>query len=89
MISGSAALTGTTSTRSALSYINDLITGATAEGKYQIFVGQEHIDESMINILRTTYGYRVTSKNNLMGTYNDYLISWLPAPTPTPTPTPA
>jgi hypothetical protein len=88
MISGSFATTGSTQTRTSLSYINELVTGATAQGRYHIVVPNQYMDDSMANVLRSTYGYKVQSKNSLMGTSNDYTISWgLPIPTATPVPT--
>lgn len=78
MISGSAATSGSTETRTSLSYISDLITGATAKGSYRVFVGNEFIDSSMADTLVTTYGYTVTPFNSFNGTYNDYIISWEP-----------
>ena len=88
MISGSFATTGSTQTRTSLSYINELVTGATAHGRYYIVVPNQYMDDSMANVLRSTYGYKVQAKNSLMGTSNDYTISWgLPIPTATPSPT--
>lgn len=80
MISGSVAQTGSTQTRTSLSYINDLITGATTQGLYRIFVPNEHMDNDMADELRSTYGYSVNTRNSFMGTNVDYLISWAPAP---------
>lgn len=84
MISGSVAQTGSTQTRTSLSYINDLITGATTQGLYRIFVPNEHMDNDMASELRSTYGYSVNTRNSFMGTNVDYLISWEPAPVTTP-----
>jgi hypothetical protein len=84
MISGSLAQTGSTETRTTLSYINNLITGATTQGLYRIFVQNEYIDESMATELRNVYGYSVTARNSFMGTNLDYLISWEPTPVVTP-----
>lgn len=79
MISGSAAATGSTLTRTSLSYINDLITAATEEGVYRIIVNEQYMDADMVSELRHTYGYHVTVRNTFMGTFNEYLISWEPA----------
>jgi hypothetical protein len=88
MISGSFATTGSTQTRTSLSYINELVTGATAQGRYYIVVPNQYMDDSMANVLRSTYGYKVQAKNSSMGTFDDYTISWgLPIPTATPAPT--
>lgn len=88
MISGSFATTGSTQTRTSLSYINELVTGATAHGRYYIVVPNQYMDDSMANVLRSTYGYKVQAKNSSMGTSDDYTISWgLPIPTATPTST--
>lgn len=84
MISGSVATTGSTLTRTSLSYINELVTGATTQGLYRIFVDNQHIDDSMVSELRNVYGYDVTPKNSFMGTHNDYIISWEPIPSTAP-----
>jgi hypothetical protein len=76
MISGSAALTASNTTTGSLSYINSLVTGATSQGLYRILVGNNHMNESMADELRNTYGYTVTAKNSFMGTYDDYIVSW-------------
>ena len=41
MISGSAAVTATNTTKSTLSYINDLVTGATSQGLNYVIVRPE------------------------------------------------
>jgi len=84
MISGSVATTGSTLTRTSLSYINELVTGATIQGLYRIFVENQYIDDTMVGNLRDVYGYKVTPKNSFMGTHNDYIVSWEPAPVTTP-----
>jgi hypothetical protein len=84
MISGSFATTGSTLTRTSLSYINDLITGATAQGLYRIMVPNQFMDESMATELREVYGYKVNTYNSLMGTHLDYKISWEPTPVSIP-----
>ena len=76
MISGSAAATGSTLTRTSLSYINDLITAATEEGLFRIIVNEQYMDADMVSELRNTYGYHVTVRNAFMGTFNEYLITW-------------
>ena len=86
MISGSAATTGSTQTRTTLSYVNNLVTGATSSGSYHIYVPNDYMDDDMMDTL-IGYGYKVTKRNSLMGSNMDYLINWAPNPTP-PTPTP-
>lgn len=91
MISGSLAKTNTDTTTGSLSYINDLVTGATTSGSYNIVVPRLYMNEAMAVKLRTTYGYNVTRRNDFMGTNDSYIISWGnnddPTPTPTSTPT--
>lgn len=82
MISGSIAQTGSTQTRDSLSYINNLVTGATSQGLYRVFVQNEFMDDDMADNLRTTYGYRVNKRNSFMGTNYDYIVSWEPDPAP-------
>jgi cell division septation protein DedD len=81
----------------SLSYINDLVTGATEEGLYKIFVGQQFLNDSMVADLIDNYGYDVYQRNVTMGTNQEYIVSWIPEatpvathiPSPTPTPTPS
>jgi hypothetical protein len=90
MISGSAATTGATQTRTTLSYVNNLVTGATSSGSYHIYVSNDYMDDDMMDAL-IGYGYRVTKRNSLMGSNMDYLVNWAPnpvAPSPTPTMSP-
>ena len=82
MISGSVAETNSTQTRENLTYINNLITGATVQGLYRIIVPNQYMDDTMASILRSIYGYNVTSRNSNMGSFQDYLINWEPAPVP-------
>lgn len=76
MISGSLATTTTNSTRSGLSFINTLVSGATLEGKYTIFADEKIMDDNMAYVLSNTYGYNVTKKNDVMGTFSNYIINW-------------
>lgn len=91
MISGSLAKTTSDSTTGSLSYISGLVSGATASGSYSIYVSNQYMNENMAIVLRNTYGYNVSLRNDNMGTNNEYLIKWgtidIPTPTPTPTPT--
>jgi hypothetical protein len=92
MISGSAALTGSTNTRTTLSYVNNLVTGATSSGSYQVFISNEYMDDDMMSVLIGTYGFNVTKRTHLMGSNTDYIVKWEPNPpqpsvTPTPTTT--
>ena len=91
MISGSVAKTNSDTTTGSLSYINNLVTGATSSGSYNISVSNRYMNNTMATLLRS-YGYLVTTRNDNMGTNNDYVITWGsiidPTPTPTPTSTP-
>jgi hypothetical protein len=78
MISRLSALTGSTATRTSLTYINSLVTGATVQGAYSILVPAKYMDNSMMNEMMSSYGYMVSPKNTIMGDVNDYLISWGP-----------
>jgi len=83
MISGSAALTSSNTTTGSLTYINSVITGATAQGLYRTRVNAQHMNESMATELRDVYGYKVYQEmNSFMGTNQDYVIIWEPAPAP-------
>lgn len=90
MISGSAALTGSTNTRTTLSYVNNLVTGATSSGSYQVFISNEYMDDDMMDVLIGTYGFNVTKRTHLMGSNTDYIVKWEPnPPQPSPSPTPS
>jgi hypothetical protein len=87
MISASGAITGSIQTRTTLSYVNNLVTGATSSGSYHIYVPNDYMDDDMMDDL-IGYGFRVTKRNTLMGSNMDYLINWAPNPIqPSPTPT--
>jgi hypothetical protein len=76
MISGSAALTASNTTTGSLSYISELVSGATEQGLYRIVVGGQHMNDTMADNLTNTYGYEVNVRNSFMGTLNEYIISW-------------
>jgi hypothetical protein len=76
MISGSAALTASNTTTGSLSYISELVSGATEQGLYRIIVGGQYMNQTMASDLINTYGYDVTVRNSFMGTYDEYVVSW-------------
>ena len=91
MITKDQALSGTTASRSSLTYIEQLITGATQQGLFYVYVSSQYIDDEMATTLRG-YGFVVGKRNNFSGTDYDYFINWgglEPTPTPTSTPTPS
>jgi len=75
MISGSAARIASNTATSSLSYIDSLVTGATAQGLYTIMVDGAKINSAMITTLKQ-YGYTVTESFDTMGTYPRYTINW-------------
>ena len=82
------SLSGTTTSRSSLSYIEQLITGATQEGLFYVYVPATYIDDEMATTLRSN-GFVVEKKNNFLGENYDYFINWGGLePTPTPSPAP-
>jgi hypothetical protein len=76
MRTATVALGQTNSVTGSLSYIDTLVTEATAQGKYQIMVGPKLVNDSMIGTLIDTYGYTIQEVTENMGTYKSYLISW-------------
>jgi len=87
MITKDQALSGTTASRSSLTYIEQLITGATQQGLFYVYVSSQYIDDEMATTLRG-YGFVVGKRNNFSGDNYDYFINWGGLePTPTPTPT--
>ena len=87
------SLSGTTTSRSSLTYIEQLITGATQQGLFYVYVPATYIDDGMVTTLRSN-GFVVDKRNNFLGDNYEYLINWgddTPSPsstfvTPTPTP---
>ena len=75
MQSGSAARTASNTATGSLTYIDGLISGATAQGLYQITLDPRYVNDTIVTTL-TNYGYKIQTKNNFMGTNNDYVISW-------------
>jgi hypothetical protein len=75
MISGSAARIASNTSTGSLSYIDNLVTGATAQGLYSITVEGSKINSAMITTLRN-YGYTVNTFYDTMGTFPRYIISW-------------
>lgn len=75
MISSSTAATASENARTGLTYINLLVTGATAQGLYNVVVPGQYIDSNMVTAIRAL-GYNVHPKNSFMGSDYDYLISW-------------
>ena len=91
MITKDQALSGTTASRSSLTYIEQLITGATQQGLFYVYVSSQYIDDEMATTLRG-YGFVVGKRNNFSGSDYDYFINWgglEPTPTPTMTSTPS
>jgi hypothetical protein len=78
MISGSQAAQLSNTVTGSLSYITNLITGATDQGLYQVWVSNRYINDTMMNQLIKTYRYNVTKRYSDMGTNADYLIDWTP-----------
>jgi hypothetical protein len=75
MQSGSAARTASNTATGSLTYIDGLISGATAQGQYQITLDPRYVNDAIVTTL-INYGYKIQTKNNFMGTNNDYVISW-------------
>lgn len=75
MQSGSAARTASNTATSSLSYIDTLVSGATAQGLYSITVDGGKVNSAMITTLKA-YGYTVDTFYDTMGTYPRYVISW-------------
>lgn len=90
MQSGSIAKTASDTVTGSLSYISQLISGATSSGSYSVFVPYTYMNSAMATQLTSIYGYSVSKRFSDMGTNREYLISWgtIDDPTPTPTPSP-
>jgi len=76
MITGSAAALLSNKTRSQLSYVNQIITGVTAEGQFSTIINEKYIDDNVADVLSLNYGYNITKRYDNMGTFSHYLINW-------------
>jgi hypothetical protein len=70
------AKTGSDAIISSLSYIDSLVTDASNKGAYRIFVDYPVMNDDMMSILNTTYGYYVSKKTYDIGNFTTYIISW-------------
>jgi hypothetical protein len=73
MQSASTAKSNTDSVRTGLTYINNLITGASDNGQTMIIVDGSYMDDSMASAL-TGFGYTVTKEFFDLGTYPRYKV---------------
>jgi hypothetical protein len=71
----SYASTQTTSVLSGLTYVDTLISGATAKGKNYILLEGSEFNSAYISGI-TAAGYKVTTQYSFMGTYPTYKVSW-------------
>lgn len=75
MIDAATAKTNTDNVRTNLTYIETLVSGATIEGQYHVFIDGTYMDDSMSTAV-SALGYTITKKVQSMGTYPTYLIQW-------------
>ena len=66
----------TNNVRSNMIYINSLIDAESAKGGESIVVSPQYITDPMINTLSNTKGYTVSIRQDSMGSYKEYKISW-------------
>ena len=69
MTTASTANSTATSILSGYTYIETLITGASAMGMYSTVVDGKYMNNTMISGLTGTYGYSVTPLTDGLGTY--------------------
>ena len=76
MLTKATAKSNADSARSALTYINNAISGASLNGQYTIIIEPQYMSDAISTDLVTNYGYKVTPMTNGLGSYTRYLISW-------------
>ena len=76
MTNATTAAATATAVRTGYTYVDSLVTGASAQGARSIIVDEKYMDDSMVSGLTITYGYNVTTQREAMGSYKRYLISW-------------
>jgi hypothetical protein len=70
------AKNNTDSVRGGLTYINSIISDASSNGEYFLFVDGIYMDDDMMGNLIVNYGYNVSKQFFDMGTYPRYLIQF-------------
>lgn len=75
MQSASSARSASNTATGSLTYIDGLISGATAQGLYQVYVEGPNINNAMTASLIAS-GYTVEVKYDTMGTYPRYIVRW-------------
>jgi hypothetical protein len=75
MLTNPTSRNSSQSTRSNLSYINDLIVEATSMGMFNTYVDGTYMGPNEETLVRS-YGYNVTEINNDFGTHITYKITW-------------
>lgn len=73
--SAANSATASYNTRTGCTYVNSLITGATALGINFVRVDNQYVDSTVLGLLQSN-GYQVTTSYNDMGTYTTYLVTW-------------
>lgn len=76
MVNASTSALATTSAQTGFTYINDIITGASAQGVNFVIVEDKFLTPSMVTGLTGTHGFKVTTQTDTMGLYKRYLITW-------------
>lgn len=75
MQSAASARTASNTATGSLTYIDALISGATSQGLYQIYIDGPLMNNAMTASLITN-GYTVEVKYDTMGTYPRYVVKW-------------
>lgn len=75
MQTASSARTASNTATGSLTYIDTLISGATSQGLYQVYLEGPFINDAMTASLKSN-GYGVEVKYDTMGTYPRYVIKW-------------
>lgn len=75
MQSASSARSASNTVTGSLTHIDALISGATAQGLYQIYVDGPLLNNAMTASLLSN-GYTVEIKYDTMGSYPRYIVKW-------------
>ena len=75
MQSANSAHNSSNAISTGVTYIDTLISGATAQGMFYVIVDGNKVSSSNVTTLISN-GYNVTTKYTDMGTFPQYLITW-------------
>lgn len=89
MITASDARLTATNVLTGYTWLNNLVTGNSANGYYSVIVEDQRMNDTIAQSLRDNQGYEVAIQTFDSSVFSRYVINWAPSPSPSPTPQPS